>query len=93
MNVIGKGERNVELLKQGVNSPISVEEQVAFIYAGTNGLLKNVPVNQVKEWQADVVELMRNKYADTVTAIRLGKRTDEIIEVLKKVVTETTSKY
>ncbi|GGE95135.1 F-type H+-transporting ATPase subunit alpha [Chishuiella changwenlii] len=93
MNVIGKGERNVELLKQGVNSPISVEEQVAFIYAGTNGLLKNVPVNQVKEWQADFVELMRNKYADTLTAIRLGKWTDEIIEVLKKVVTETTSKY
>jgi F-type H+-transporting ATPase subunit alpha len=93
MNVIGKGERNVELLKQGVNSPISVEEQVAFIYAGTNGLLKNVPVNQVKEWQADFVELMRNKYADILTAIRLGKWTDEIIEVLKKVVTETTSKY
>ena len=93
MNVIGKGERNVELLKQGVNAPIPVEEQVAVIYAGTNGMLKNVPVNQVKEWQADFVELMRNKYADTLTSIRLGKWTDEIMDVLKKVITETTSKY
>ena len=92
-NVIGKGERNVELLKQGVNAPIPVEEQVAVIYAGTNGMLKNVPVNQVKEWQADFVELMRNKYADTLTSIRLGKWTDEIMDVLKKVITETTSKY
>ncbi len=91
MNVIGK--RNVELLKQGVNAPIPVEEQVAVIYAGTNGMLKNVPVNQVKEWQADFVELMRNKYADTLTSIRLGKWTDEIMDVLKKVITETTSKY
>ena len=93
MSVIGKGERNVELLKQGVNSPIPVEEQVAFIYAGTNGLLKNVPVNQVREWQGDFLELLRNKYADTLTSIRLGKWTDEIMDVLKKVITETTSKY
>ena len=93
MSVIGKGERNVELLKQAVNSPIPVEEQVAIIFAGTNGLLRNVPVNKVREWQADFVDLMKNKYADTLTSIRLGKWTDEIIEVLKKVVTETTSKY
>ncbi|MEG0697920.1 MAG: F0F1 ATP synthase subunit alpha, partial [Algoriella sp.] len=93
MNVIGKGERNVELLKQGVHSPVPVEEQVAFIYAGTNGLLKNVPVNQVREWQVDFLELLRNKHADTLTAIRLGKWTDEIMDVLKKVITETTSKY
>ena len=93
MNVIGKGERNVELLKQGVHAPVAVEEQVAFIYAGTNGLLKKVPVNQVREWQVDFLELLRNKHADTLTAIRLGKWTDEIMDVLKTVISETTSKY
>lgn len=93
MNVIGKGERNVELLKQGVHAPVAVEEQVAFIYAGTNGLLRNVPVNQVREWQVDFLELLRNKHADTLTAIRLGKWTDEIMDVLKTVISETTSKY
>jgi len=93
MAVIGKGVRNVELLKQGVNSPIAVEEQVAVIFAGTNGLLKNVPVDQVKEWQEDYVELLRNKYSDTLEAIRKGKWDDAIISTLNQVVADTTAKY
>ena len=93
MAVIGKGVRNVELLKQGVNSPMPVEEQVAVIFAGTNGLLKNVPTDKVKEWQADFIELMRNKYAETLEAIRKGKWDDNIIATLKQVVTDTTAKY
>ena len=93
MAVIGKGVRNVELLKQGVNSPMPVEEQVAVIFAGTNGLLKNVPTDKVKEWQADFIELMRNKYAETLETIRKGKWDDNIIATLKQVVTDTTAKY
>ena len=93
MAVIGKGVRNVEILKQGVNSPMPVEEQVAVIFAGTNGLLKNVPVEKVKEWQADFVELMRNKFADTLDAIRKGKWDDAIIATLNQAVADTTAKY
>ena len=53
LNVIEKGRRNVEILKQAVNDPYTVEDQVAIIYAGSKNLLKNVPVNKVKEFERD----------------------------------------
>jgi F-type H+-transporting ATPase subunit alpha len=51
--VLEKGKRNVEILKQGQNSPITVEKQVAIIYCGTKGLLSRVPVDQVKKFEND----------------------------------------
>ena len=51
MSVLDKGKRNVEVLKQGQYSPLSVEKQVAIIYLGTNGLLKDVPVDKVREFE------------------------------------------
>jgi F-type H+-transporting ATPase subunit alpha len=93
MAVIGKGERNVEILKQNVHSPIPVEEQVAIIYAGTNGLLKDVPVAKVKEWQEDFLSLMRNKHSHTLEQIRNREYSDEIVEVLKTAIADTTVKY
>jgi len=93
MAVIGKGERNVEILKQNVHSPIPVEEQVAIIYAGTNGLLRNVPVEKVKEWQEDFLSLMRNKHSDTLEQIRKREYSDEILNVLKTAIADTTAKY
>ncbi|MFA5619904.1 MAG: F0F1 ATP synthase subunit alpha [Weeksellaceae bacterium] len=93
MAVIGKGERNVEILKQNVHSPLPVEEQTAVIFAGTNGLLRNVPVGKVKEWQEDFLSLMRHRHADTLEQIRKGQYTDEIIDVLKAAVNDTVVKY
>ena len=93
MAVIGKGERNVEILKQNVNSPIPVEEQVAIIYAGTHGMLRNVPVEKVKEWQEDFLSLMRNKYSAVLDQIRGGQYSDEIIENLKTAINDTVAKY
>jgi F-type H+-transporting ATPase subunit alpha len=49
--VIEKGARNVEILKQPQYSPVPVEKQVAIIYLGTQGLLRNVPVNRIKEFE------------------------------------------
>ena len=93
MAVIGKGQRNVELLKQNVHSPMPVEEQVAIILAGTQGLLRNVPVEKVKEWQEDFLSLMRNKHADVLSDVRNGKYTDEIVEVIKTAINDTTARY
>ena len=53
--VIEKGKRNVEILKQGQYSPLRVEEQAAIIYCGTNGLLMDVPVNKIKEFEAEYI--------------------------------------
>lgn len=93
MAVIGKGERNVELLKQNVHSPIPVEEQVAIIYAGTQGLLRDVPVEKVKEWQESFLSLMRNKHIDTLTQIRSGEYNEEIVKVLETAIKDTVAKY
>ena len=93
MAVIGKGERNGELLKQNVHSPIPVEEQVAIIFAGTQGLLRDVPVEKVKEWQESFLSLMRNKHMDTLTQIRTGEYNDEIVKVLETAISDTVAKY
>ena len=91
--VISKGERNVELLKQPVNSPLPVESQVAMIYAGTENLLKNVPIRKVKEFQLEYVEYLRNKHPEVMAALKAGKIDDEITGILKQVATDLTSKY
>ena len=91
--VISKGERNVELLKQPVNSPLPVESQVAMIYAGTENLLRNIPIRKVKEFQLEYVEYLRNKHPEVMAALKAGKIDDEITGILKQVATDLTSKY
>ncbi len=91
--VISKGEKNVEVLKQPVNSPLPVENQVAMIYAGTENLLRNVPVGKVKEFMADYVEFLKTKHPDTMSAIKSGKIDDQITGVLKQAAADIASKY
>ncbi|MEZ4852986.1 F0F1 ATP synthase subunit alpha [Flavobacterium sp.] len=93
MNVIEKGKRNVEILKQAVNDPYTVEDQVAIIYAGSKNLLRNVPVEKVKEFEADFLEYLNAKHRDTLDALKAGKFTDEITDVLAKVAKEISAKY
>jgi len=93
LNVIEKGKRNVEILKQAVNDPYTVENQVAIIYAGTKNLLRNVPVNKVKEFEKDYIEYLTAKHKDTLNALKAGKYTDELTAVLDKAAKEIASKY
>lgn len=93
LNVIEKGRRNVEILKQAINDPFTVEDQVAIIYAGSKNLLRNVPVNKVKEFEKDYIEYLNAKHKDTLNALKAGKFTDEITDVLEKAAAETAAKY
>jgi F-type H+-transporting ATPase subunit alpha len=93
LNVIEKGKRNVEILKQAQNDPYTVEDQIAIIYAGSKNLLGNVPVNKVKEFEADFIELLNAKHRDALDTLKAGKLTDEAVEVLTKVAKETAAKY
>src|SRR5690606_32140861 len=68
--VISKGEKNVEILKQPVNSPLPVENQVAMVYAGTENLLKDVPVRRVKEFMKEYVDFLKSKHPETMAAIK-----------------------
>ncbi|MEG1669045.1 F0F1 ATP synthase subunit alpha [Chryseobacterium sp.] len=91
--VISKGERNVELLKQPVNSPLPVDSQVAMIYAGTENLMRNVPIKKVKEFQHEYIEFLRSKHPETMAALKSGKIDNDITGVLKQVATDLASKY
>jgi F-type H+-transporting ATPase subunit alpha len=93
LNVIEKGRRNVEILKQAVNDPYKVEDQVAIIYAGSKNLLRNVPVVKVKEFERDFLEYLNNKHKDTLNALKAGKFTDEITDVLDNAAKEVSAKY
>ena len=91
--VLGKGERNVEILKQDQNSPLPVEEQIAIIYCGTKNLLKNVPVDKVREFEVEFLDYMRNKHADTMAALKAGKYTDAETSVIESAAAEMTARY
>jgi len=93
MNVISKGQRNVEILKQNQGDPFSVEDQIAIIYAGSKNLLKEVPVNKVKEFEADYIEYLNAKHRDTLDTLKSGKLTDEATDVLTEVAAEISAKY
>ncbi|MEN8746754.1 MAG: F0F1 ATP synthase subunit alpha [Polaribacter sp.] len=93
MSVISKGQRNVEILKQGQNDPYSVEDQIAIIYAGSKNLLKEVPVNKVKEFEKDYISYLNGKHRDTLDTLKSGKLTDEVIATLTAAAKEISSKY
>ena len=90
---IDKGSRNVEILKQGQYSPLTVEKQVAIIYCGTKGLLRDVPVNRVKEFETEFLGLLDAQHRPTLDAIRGGAIDDKVTSVLEKVASELTPKY
>jgi len=84
-----RGERMVEILKQGQYVPMSVDHQVAIIYAGTTGLLDDVAVPDLKSWEDDFHVFMDEKHAGTLTAIRTsGKLEDDTAADLKAAIEE-----
>ncbi|PCJ81940.1 MAG: F0F1 ATP synthase subunit alpha [Bacteroidetes bacterium] len=91
--ILDKGARNVEILKQDLNSPLPVEEQVAMIYCGTKGLLKNVPLNKVKQFETEYLEYLKAKHADTLEALKNGKYSDAETSVLEAAAAEMTARY
>ncbi|WP_272150865.1 F0F1 ATP synthase subunit alpha [Tenacibaculum aiptasiae] len=93
MSVISKGQRNVEILKQAQNDPFTVEDQIAIIYAGSKNLLKDVPVNKVKEFEKDYIEYLNAKHRDTLDVLKSGKLTDEVTDALTSAAAEISAKF
>ena len=93
MNVLEKGKRNVEILKQGQYAPVSVEKQVAIIYLGSKGLLRKVPVNQIRAFETEFLDYMDAKHRDVLDGLKAGKLTDEITGTLEKVAADLAGKY
>ncbi|HVV53877.1 MAG TPA: F0F1 ATP synthase subunit alpha, partial [Mucilaginibacter sp.] len=91
--VLDKGSRNVEVLKQGQYSPMPVEKQVAIVYAGTKNLMRNVPVNKIKEFESEYLSQLELRHPETLAALKAGKLDDEITSVLETVAKELAGKY
>jgi F-type H+-transporting ATPase subunit alpha len=93
LNVIEKGKRNVEILKQAENTPFTVEDQIAIIYAGSKNLLRDVPVNRVKEFEAEYLEFLNAKHRGILDTLKSGKLTDEVTDTLVAVAKDLSAKY
>ena len=91
--VLAKGARNVEILKQGQFSPLTVEKQVAIIYLGTKGLLNNIPVNKVREFENDFHQYMEAKHSNILAELKKGNLSDDVTNTIELVAKELSSKY
>ena len=91
--ILNKGAKNVEILKQGQYNPMAVEKQVAIIYCGTTGLLKDIPTNKVRSFENEYLELLELRHRDILDKIRDGQITGEITSVLEKVASELVIKF
>ena len=93
MRVLDKGRKNVEILKQGQYNPMKIEHQIAIIYCGTKELLRTVPVNKVREFEADFLEIMEVQHRKTLDELKAGNLTAETEDTIRKVAAEVASKY
>lgn len=92
-NVLDKGARNVEILKQPQYSPLKVEEQIAIIFCGVKGLLQNVPTNRISNFEVDFLNTMHESHQDILDTLRSGKIDDAIMQSLTEICKEVCKKF
>jgi F-type H+-transporting ATPase subunit alpha len=90
---IERGRRNLEILKQPQFSPVKVEDQVAIIYAATNGLLDTVPVNRVREFEAEFRQVMSARHPDALKALKAGKLDDSVTGAIRQTAKDVAAGY
>lgn len=91
---IDRGRKNNQLLIQAQYSPMPVAEQVAILYCGTRGLLKNVPLNKVRDFQEMFLQVVRTNYADTVLAeLAAGNLSDSVCKQIENIAAEVAAQY
>jgi F-type H+/Na+-transporting ATPase subunit alpha len=90
---LSKGARNVEILKQPQYAPVPVEKQVAIIYCGTMGLLKNVPINQIRNFEREFIEILELRHSDVLKSLRDGVLNNDVTGTLENVAADVAAKY
>ena len=93
MAVLDKGKRNVEILKQPQYSPMTVEKQIAIIYCGTKGLLMQVPVEKIQQFEDDFLGQLELKHKDVLDTLKSGKLTDDVLSTLESLAKDIAGKY
>ena len=92
-NVLEKGKRNVEILKQPQYSPLTVEEQIAILFCGVNALLLKVPVNRIRDFEADYLHELHINHQDVLENLKKGVIDENIMKKLELVCKEVAVKY
>jgi len=92
-NILDKGARNVEILKQDQYSPMPVEKQIAIIACGTRGLLQNIPVKSVRDFETEFLHLLEVSHADLLADLKQGKLDDTILARIDSVAKDVSAKY
>ncbi|MCP9237563.1 F0F1 ATP synthase subunit alpha [Lewinella sp. JB7] len=93
MNILEKGKRNVEVLKQPQYSPVAVEKQTAIIYLGTKNLMRDVPVEQIKDFEKLFLGELGRKYPEVLENFRAKKYQDEDLQKLESLAAELTPQF
>ncbi|NLJ82520.1 MAG: F0F1 ATP synthase subunit alpha [Bacteroidales bacterium] len=90
---LDKGARNVEILKQPQYTPYKVENQIAIIYCGTNGLLQRVPIDRIIDFETEYLYHLENNHADVLLKLKQGELNKDITDTLHKVCVDIAKKY
>ena len=93
LNVIEKGQRNVEILKQSQNDPFKVEDQIAIIYAGTKNLLKEVPVDRIKDFEEAYIKELNKSHKKVLESLKEGVLNDSIFKTLDGVCLKISNQF
>ena len=93
MAVLEKGKRNVEILKQDQYSPVPVGKQIAIIYCGSTGLLRNVPVKSIKDFEEEFLHFMEEKHSKTLKELEKGIFNDDITKILDVAAKNIADRY
>ncbi|MFC0876686.1 F0F1 ATP synthase subunit alpha [Saccharicrinis sp. FJH2] len=97
MRILDKGAKNVEILKQLQYHPLRIEQQVAIIYCGVNALLRDVPIKDVKAFEADFLDTMEREHKDILDRIAGGEwpseKGNDIVKTVETVALEVAQGY
>ncbi|MDR1698663.1 MAG: F0F1 ATP synthase subunit alpha, partial [Prevotellaceae bacterium] len=92
--ILDRGAKNVEILKQGLHAPMPVEKQIAILYCGTNGLLSDVPVKRIAEFEKMFLDILEMRHReDVLNVLKSGQLTDEVEAILKKEAAELSATF
>ena len=93
LNVIEKGKRNVEILKQSQNDPFKVEDQIAIIYAGTKNLLKEVPIDKIKDFELAYIKELNKSHRKVLESLKDGILNEAIFKTLEDVCLKISNQF
>ncbi len=86
--VLDRGRKNKRLLVQHQYSPMSVGEEIALLYCGTHGLLKDIPIERVDEFASGFIDLLCSKYKSIIDTLENGNINDEISSQIENIALE-----